>query len=334
MSKYLKFPVRPIEIDQNTNVKDMLGAMGDTAFQARSLSKAAAIWRLMLKDKVTIFMGLSGAMVPAGMRKVITFLIENHMIDCLVSTGANLFHDAHESRGFCHWKGDHNSNDLDLKKEKVDRIYDVLASDKEFCNTDKFIAAFASTLDKTRPYTTREFLYLLGEKLSKGCKDDGILTSAYRNKVPIYCPAIGDSSIGISLVVDHPRGKIIFDTIKDVEEMAKLVLAAKNTGVIYLGGGTPKNFIQQTEVTAPFMGRKTPGHKYAIQVTCDSPQWGGLSGCTFEEAQSWGKISKNARMVTVYCDTTIALPLMVTALAQDEGHVIKNRKRPRMPFFN
>src|SRR3989338_4836567 len=282
MSKFLKNPVSPFEIDHNLKLKDILEAMGRTAFQGRCLSSAFKIWKRMLKTDTTIFLGLSGAMVPAGMRKIIKYLIESRLIDCLVSTGANLFHDAHETRGHFHWQTDACANDLKLRKERLDRIYDVLGSDREFCETDRFIATFASTLDKTRAYTTREFLYLLGERLSKVAKEDGILTSAYRRKVPIYCPAIGDSSIGISLVVDHPQGKVLFDRIKDVEEMGKLVLSSKSTGVIYLGGGTPKNFIQQTEVTAPFMGRRVGGHKYAIQITCDSPQWGGLSGCTLD----------------------------------------------------
>lgn len=334
MSRFLKKPVRPLEVDADSNVKDILDAMGDTAFQARTLSMAARVWGEMLRDRTTIFLGLSGAMVPAGMRRVIRFLIENRLIDCLVSTGANLFHDAHETLGKFHWQGCANAKDLELKRERIDRIYDVLASDREFCDTDKFIARFASTLDKTMAYTTREFLFLLGERLSKVSKEDGILTSAYKARIPIYCPAIGDSSIGIALVVDHPKAKLLFDTLKDVEEMARLVIGAKATGVIYLGGGTPKNFIQQTEVTAPFMGKRVPGHKYAIQVTCDSPQWGGLSGCTFEEAQSWGKIARNAHKVTVYCDTTIALPLIVTALAQDDSHIIRKRKLPKIPFFN
>lgn len=334
MNKYFKRPVRPVEIDPGMNVADLLEAMAGTAFQAKNLASAADIWRKMLEGETTIFFGLSGAMVPAGMRAVMRYLIEKRMIDCLVSTGANLFHDAHETLGNLHWQGSSAVDDVELRKHRVNRIYDVYACEKEFNRTDTYIASFASTLRKGRSYTTREFLHLLGGHLASDAKNEGILTAAYRAKVPIYCPAIGDSSIGISLLVDHHDAKVLFDTIGDVEEMAHIVLDARATGVIYVGGGTPKNFIQQTEVTAPYLGRATGGHTYAVQITCDSPQWGGLSGCTFEEGQSWGKISKDALKVTVYSDATIALPMIVTAVAGRAASAIRKRKLPTMRVFD
>jgi len=333
MSKYLKKATRPFEIDPRMNVADLVEAMEGTAFQAKNLATAADIWKRMLKGETTVFLGLSGAMVPAGMRPVIRYLIEKRMIDCLVSTGANLFHDAHETLGNFHWQGSSTVDDMDLKRHRVNRIYDVFACEEEFNRTDKYIASFASTLSKTRPYTTREFLYLLGGALASDAKAGGMLTAAHKAKVPVYCPAIGDSSIAISLLVDHHDAKIVFDAVADIEEMARIVMDAKATGVIYVGGGTPKNFIQQTEVTAPFLGRATGGHAYAIQITCDSPQWGGLSGCTFEEGQSWGKISEGAFKVTVYSDATIAFPVIVTAVAQRAASIIKKRRLPSMRVF-
>ena len=132
----------------------------------------------------------------------------------------------------------------------------------------------------------------------------------------MYCPAIGDSSIGIGLAIKPEEDNFIFDVIGDVKETALIAANANKTGVIYIGGGTPKNFIQQTSVTAAVMGKDVSGHEYAVQITTDAPHWGGLSGCTFEEAQSWGKIAKKAKMVTVHCDSTIALPIIVTALAK------------------
>lgn len=329
-SKFLKTPVIPVKIDENSTVADILTAMGSTAFQARNLATAVDVWGNMLRGKVTIFLGLAGAMVPAGMRKVITYLIENRLIDCLVSTGANLFHDMHESLGKYHFQGNPHIDDSLLYSEGVDRIYDVFASEQDFRSLDDFITLFAEGLDLSRPYTTREFLYLLGKKISEHASEDGIVTSAYKAGVPIYCPAIGDSSIGIALAARTGGKKLVFDIIGDIQETALLSLKSEETGVIYIGGGTPKNFIQQMEVTSLLWDKNVSGHEYAIQITADAPHWGGLSGCTFEEAKSWGKIGKNARMVTVYCDSTIALPLIVTAVVQKYKDIIGKRTVPDM----
>ena len=315
MTSFLREKVSPPVIDDRPSVGTLIRRMGKTGFQARNLSLCVEIWKDMLKDEVTIFLGLAGAMIPVGMRKVMVYLLENRLIDCLVSTGANLFHDIHETLGRFHYQGHHRVDDTLLREEGIDRIYDIFASDREFTFTDRYIHDFAVTLD-SRPYTTREFFYLLGERLCREGKEEGILTAAYRAGVPVYCPAIGDSSIGIALALRDDT--FVFDTVKDVRETAQIVMESKKTGVIYIGGGTPKNFIQQTEVTAGLLSRRpSEGHEYAIQITTDSPQWGGLSGCTFEEAQSWGKVSKKAKQVTLYCDASIAFPFVVAALSEE-----------------
>jgi deoxyhypusine synthase len=305
--------------------------MKSISFQGRNLAAAFDIWRRALADGATVFLGLAGAMVPAGMRGIISYLLEKRLIDCLVSTGANLFHDCHESLGMAHYIGSPHVDDTVLLDAGVDRIYDTFASEAEFRKTDRFIADVAGRLEK-RPYTTREFLRALGRCLHQLGGPRGILSSAFKAGVPVYCPAIGDSSIGIAIAsgLSPAAEGFLFDVVKDVQETAQMVIKAKKTAVIYVGGGTPKNFIQQTEVTASVMGHSVPGHEYAVQFTCDSPQWGGLSGCTFEEAQSWGKISQQARQVTVHCDATIALPIVVSALAEVSAH--RRRKRPSLSF--
>ena len=301
------------------SVARVLEKMESISFQGRSLGTALRVWREMLEDETTILLGLSGAMVPAGLRNVLSFLIENRFIDCLVSTGANLFHDCHETLGRSHFKGDPNFDDVTLFEHRIDKIYDTFASEEEFRDTDRYIANFAKGLDPNRSYTTREFLNRLGKRLADEGIRDGILTAASRAQIPIYCPAIGDSSIGIALttLTSKTDERFTFDVIGDVEELTNIVVNSRRTGVIYIGGGTPKNFIQQTEVAASVLGRDVTGHDYAIQIIVDAPYWGGLSGCTFEEAQSWGKISVSAKKVTVYCDATIALPLLSTALAEE-----------------
>jgi deoxyhypusine synthase len=328
---YLKEPVEPFQVDSNAAISDILRRMGKISFQGRNFSMAYQIWETMLQDEITIFMGLAGAMVPAGMRNILVYVIEHRLIDCLVSTGANLFHDIHETLGRHHWLGHPLADDKKLKDAGIDRIYDTFASEEEFFIADRFIADFGKTLSATHPYSTKEFLFLLGKHLSGFKKEEGILTSAASNDVPIFCPALGDSSIGIalSMLAEKEGLHIQFDPIEDVSASARMVMNSNKTGVIYIGGGTPKNFIQQTEVTAHYLGGDVAGHTYAVQFTADAPHWGGLSGCTFEEAQSWGKIQKKAQVVSVHIDATIALPLIVSALSQ-KPDLFTNRNLPKV----
>jgi deoxyhypusine synthase len=332
LKDFLSKPTTPFQIDKSSNVASLLSNMKNISFQGRTLAQAFAVWKNMLREDTLIFLGLSGAMVPAGMREIIVYLIKNRLIDCLVSTGANLFHDAHESLGNYHYIGSHHVNDTELYEKKVDRIYDTYANENEFRRLEQMIDDWAhQNLDLARAYTTREFFYLWGEYLNGIKEADGIITSAYEAGVPIYCPSIADSSYGIALAERFKRdGKVVFfDVIGDVEETALLAAEAPQTGVIYLGGGVPKNFIQQAEVTAIIhLGFDSPGHKFAIQITTDAPHWGGLSGCTFSEAESWGKINEEALTATCYCDVTIALPIIATGLAQDAEEMAQNRNKP------
>jgi deoxyhypusine synthase len=326
----LSTPTVPLEIDGRKNVAALLEKMQGISFQGRSLATAYQIWRRMLGDRVMIMMGMSGAMVPAGMRRLVVYLIKNRLIDCLVSTGANFFHDMHETIGRFHFQCSPAVDDVQLQEHLIDRMYDTLADEEEFREEDAWLGRFAASLDSSRPYTTREFLNLAGKEISKRASEDGIVTAAYKAGVPLYCPAIGDSSIGIG-IAEHrfiKKNNFTFDVIGDVLETARLAGESPASGVVYFGGGTPKNFVQQSEVTATFMRQAGSGHKYAMQVVTDAPHWGGLSGCTFEEAQSWGKIAHDAHMVTVHCDSTIAMPILVTALSEHKD-LIRKRKRPK-----
>ena len=326
----LSQPTRPFAIDEDTTASSVLEKMSGTAFQGRQLGRAFDVWKQMLADpECTILMGLSGAMVPAGMRRLVAYMIENRLIDALTSTGANFFHDIHESKGFYHYQGSAEMDDEHLGEHMVDRMYDVLADEVRFREHDLWIGSFAARLDQSRPYTTREFLYLLGQEVGRDCKEHGIITTAAKCGVPLFCPAIGDSSIGIGVAESRHRGenRLMFDMMGDVLEITNLVADSKATGVIYFGGGTPKNYVQQTEVVAILMNRAKSGHRYGVQVVTDAPHWGGLSGCTFEESQSWGKLTKGAQMVNCHCDSTIAMPLLLTALSEQTA-LIKNRKPP------
>ncbi len=325
----LSHPTRPFSVGSDASVASVLERMEGTAFQGRQLSAAFRVWKRMLADRCSILMGMSGAMVPAGMRRLVVYMIQNRLIDCLVSTGANFFHDIHETLGYYHYQGSPAIDDVVLAENLVDRMYDVLADEAKFREHDVWIGRFAASLDQSRPYTTREFLYLLGCELAKHAKEDGIVSAAAKAGVPLFCPAVGDSSIGIGIAENRYRGgnRLMFDVIGDVLEITSIVAESPDTGVIYFGGGTPKNFVQQTEVVAIIMNTGKTGHKYAMQVVTDAPHWGGLSGCTFEEAQSWGKIAKDAEMVNCHCDSTIAMPILVSGLAQ-QTDLIRNRWKP------
>lgn len=301
---------------------DLLVGLEGCSFQGRRLARAAKIWTEALDEDISVWFGLAGAMIPAGMRKVVTALMEKGLIDIVVSTGANLYHDFFETVGECHYIGSPHVDDEKLRAVKVDRIYDTYADEDRFFQVDRRIAKWAVETLENRPYTTREFMKLLGEEAGRRSKgEEGILSTAARLGIPVFCPAVGDSSIGIAL--SEMERKVQFDVIGDVEETALLAME-KTSMVIYVGGGSPKNFIQQTEITNIVHGRPVEGHRYAIQFVVDAPQFGGLSGCTFEEAVSWGKIAVDAKSVTVLCDATIALPLVAAAvISRREG-----RKRP------
>ena len=331
----LSNPTCPFPVDGAASASAVLEKMAGTGFQGRQLGRAYQVWKKMLMDpECTILMGMSGAMVPAGMRRVVRFMIENRLIDSLTSTGANFFHDIHETKGFFHYQGSASMNDSNLAEHMVDRMYDVLADEVRFREHDLWIGSFAASLDQSRPYTTREFLYLLGQEIGKDAAEDGIVSAAAKCGVPLFCPAIADSSIGIGIAQSRHRGenRLLFDMMGDVLEITNTVADSPATGVIYFGGGTPKNYVQQTEVVAMLLNHDKDGHRYGVQVVTDAPHWGGLSGCTFEESQSWGKLAKDAQMVNCHCDSTIAMPLIVQALAEDT-EVIEARKK-RAPTYD
>src|ERR687887_489793 len=194
-SRFLQTPVEPFAVEPRLTADQVLARMERISFQGRNLATALHVWQKMLQDDVTIFLGMAGALSAGGLRLIVAHLVTNRYVDCLVSTGANLYHDLHETRGRHHYIGSPRENDTLLQAEHIDRVYDTYANEKEFIDNDEWIAEFVLTLER-RPYTSREFLYQLGGHLWKTTRRDGILTAAYRAGVPIFSPAIADSSIG------------------------------------------------------------------------------------------------------------------------------------------
>jgi deoxyhypusine synthase len=310
---------------KDRGVADLVNDMGSMGFQGGQLGQSLRVWMRMLDEEATIFLGLAGAMVPAGLGEFISYLIRERMIDCLVSTGANLFHDLCEGLGIVHYRGTSCADDAYLNECKIDRIYDVFVSEVELHKSDVYISEFVKKIGTDRRYSSRELMYMLGE----GLPETTILGAAHKAGVPIFVPALGDSSIGIGMVMAYREGhRVMVDQIKDVDEITQIVERSPKTGVVYIGGGVPKNFIQQTEVIAELIGIYTGGHRYAIQYTTDAPHWGGLSGCTFEEAVSWGKVAREASKVQVFSDATVTVPIVVQAL-KDSGH-----RRKRYPVYD
>lgn len=329
-SRFLRVPVAPFTVEAGLGADAVLARMERVSFQGRSLGTARRIWEKMLAGDFTIFLGLAGALSAGGMRMIVAHLIEHRFVDCLVSTGANLYHDLHETRGRHHFIGSPHANDDDLQAERIDRVYDTYASEDEFCDNDDWIATFVLTLER-RPYTSREFLFKLGEHLWKTTGQDGILTAAYRAGLPIFCPAIADSSIGMGLSQarhqDPAAGHI--DVVGDIIESANMVIRHPATASVVLGGGTPKNFINQATVQAEFYDDRVKGHRYAVQVVTDVPHFGGASGASLEEARSWGKVAADVEQVTVHADATIALPLLACALETSARDILASRKPSR-----
>lgn len=333
-AKYLTKPTQPLNVDRDRSVPGLLEKMEHISFQGRNLAVAHQIWLQMLAENALVIMGMSGALVPAGMRRLVSYLIKNRYIDVLVCTGANLYHDLHETLGRHHYIGDPGISDGELQDQMVDRIYDTFASEEEFREANEWIGGFAAQLDNTHPYSTREFLHLLGRELSEIATEDGILTSAYKSRVPIFCPAITDSAFGVSIAISRIEKKnpFQFDALQDVVELGQVVSKVRSTGVVFFGGGTTKTCVQQSESTASALTGQTRGHKFAVQVTTESPHYGSYSGADFDQAQSFGRLAKNARAVTVRCDATIAMPMLVTSLSQTASKALRTRKRVQFIF--
>src|SRR6266581_1287012 len=328
-SRFLQTPIEPFVVEAGLTADQIVARMERISFQGRNLATAHRVWQKMLEDDVTIFLGMAGALSAGGLRLIVAHLIQHRYIDCLVSTGANLYHDLHETRGQRHYIGSPQADDAALAEDRIDRVYDTYASEEEFIANDNWIADFAATL-QTRPYTTREFLYQLGRHLWETTQQDGILTAAYRANVPIFCPAIADSSIGMGLSQARQKkaGTGHIDIIGDIVESANVVIRRPRTASIVLGGGTPKNFINQASVQAEFYSDEVGGHRYALQIVTDTPHFGGASGSSLEEAQSWGKLATVSAKVSVQADATIALPILVSALANTAPPILARRKAP------
>jgi deoxyhypusine synthase len=315
---YLQIKVEHIDITKH-NVIPMIDAMGKMAFQARNLYRACRIFDMMQKDKDTIiFLTLAGSLISAGLKKVVTTLIENNMIDAIVSTGANIVdQDFFEGLGFFHYQGSPFVDDNELRELMIDRIYDTYIDEEDLRICDETVANICELLDK-RPYSSREFIMNMGKYLDDHSdytesREDSIVYQAYKKGVPIFCPAFSDSSAGFGFIHHqfHAKGaKVTIDSAADFLELTKIKIDNKESGIFMIGGGVPKNFVQDIVVASEILEQDAPMHKYAVQITVADERDGGLSGSTLKEASSWGKVETTYEQM-VYAEATIAMPLIV-----------------------
>lgn len=328
----LSEPIQQIDLEKVKNVADLIDQYAHASIQARNLGLAAQVFERMLTDeeRPTILLGLAGPLIAAGLRKVIRDLVHYNLVDVIVSTGAILYQDYYAAKGGVHSMGTPEADDTQLRELLIDRIYDTYVDEEKFQEFDTSIARFADTLEP-RNYSSREFIQRLSETIDD---ENSILVTARKKGVPVFCPAINDSSIGIGLTEHYyvakknGRPKITIDSIRDNYELTQIVVQSNRTSAFYVAGGVPKNYINDSVVMSYIFGRDTGGHKYAIQVTADAPHWGGLSGSTLSEARSWGKVNKKANFAMAFVEPSAALPLLTAHALQKKLYL----NRPRLRF--
>ena len=336
-----KFPrLLPEPIRKGMKVADLI----DTAFKAYNGGRLAEACRLftgkMIAGDGVVGMSLTGALTPAGLgRSAIVPLLKAGFVDWIISTGANLYHDLHYGLGMHLYAGSPFLNDVDLRRDGIIRIYDVLFDYDVLLDTDAFVRQVIQGAEFQRTMGSDEFHWLLGKyvaarELKLGIKETSVLSAAYRFGVPVFTSSPGDSSIGMNVAAMSLRdSKLLIDVNRDVNQTAGIVYHAKSTGhtssVFILGGGSPKNFMLQTEPQIQeVMGIQEKGHDYFLQCTDARPDTGGLSGATPAEAVSWGKVDpdKLPDSVVCYTDSTIALPLLTAYVTAR----VKPRKLKRL----
>jgi deoxyhypusine synthase len=316
-----EFYLNPQKTVEHIDIKSfnsipILEAMGKTAFQARNLYRASEIVNMMVSDNGTsTILTLAGSLISAGMKSAIVEMMRANMIDAIVSTGANIVdQDFLEALGFKHYQGTQFVDDNELRELMIDRIYDTYIDEDDLRVCDMTVAEIMNSLEP-RAYSSRELIQEMGRWLVDNNQGaDSIIRTAYEKGIPIFVPAFSDCSAGFGLVHHqfNAKGPVVsVDSAKDFLEITKLKIKAKDTGILMLGGGVPKNFTQDIVVAAEVLGYDVPMHKYAVQITVADERDGGLSGSTLKEASSWGKVETTYEQM-VFSEVTIAFPLLAS----------------------
>ena len=330
---FLEKPVEHIDITSFDSRK-IIESMGKMSFTSRDTARASDIFNEMLSDKnCTTFLTLAGSTSAAGCMKIYSDMIKYNMIDVIVATGASIIDmDFFEALGFRHYQGSQFQDDTQLRENYIDRIYDTYIDEEELQACDKAICNIADSLEP-RPYTSREFIKEIGKYLKTNAKKKGsLIETAYDNNVPIFCPAFTDSSAGFGLVMHqekNPKKYITIDSVREFRELTEIKIKSKSSGLLMIGGGVPKNFVQDTVVCAELLGKKTDMHKYAVQITVADTRDGACSSSTLKEASSWGKVDVSKEQM-VFAEATSILPL----IASDAYHRKHWKERQPKKFSN
>ena len=328
---FLKDPVEHIDIT-TFDTRKIISSMQKMSFVSRETGNAANIYNEMLKDKdCTIFLTLAGSTSAAGCMNIYRDMVKYNMVDAVVATGASIIDmDFFEALGFKHYRGSQFQDDNELRENYIDRIYDTYIDEDELQICDKIICDIADSL-KPKSYTSREFINEIGKYLKKNAKKkDSLIETAYNNNVPIFCPAFTDSSAGFGLVIHqekNPNNHITIDSIREFRELTEIKVRSNKSGLFMIGGGVPKNFIQDTVICAELLGKEVDMHKYAIQITVADSRDGACSSSTLKEASSWGKVDTTKEQL-IFAEATSVLPL----IASDAYHKGEWKKRERKNF--
>ena len=325
---FLNKEVQHIDITSFDSRK-IISSMEKMSFVSRETANAANIFNQMIRDEdCTIFLTLAGSTSAAGCMHIYRDMIKYNMVDAIVATGASIIDmDFFEALGFKHYQGSQFEDDKELRKNYIDRIYDTYIDEDELQMCDKIIGEIADSL-KPKSYTSREFICEIGKYLKANAKKkNSLIETAYENEVPIFCPAFTDSSAGFGLVMHqerNPKNHITIDSIREFRELTEIKIKSKTSGLFMIGGGVPKNFIQDTVICAELLGKNVDMHKYAVQITVADSRDGACSSSTLKEASSWGKVDITKEQM-VFAEATSVLPL----IASDVYHRgdWKNRRR-------
>ena len=328
---FLEKPVEHVDITTFDSRK-IIESMGKMSFTSRDAAKASGIFNEMLSDKnCTIFLTIAGSTSAAGCMKIYSDMIKYNMVDVIVATGASIIDmDFFEALGFRHYQGSQFQDDTLLRENYIDRIYDTYIDEEQLKTCDKTICNIADSLEP-KPYTSREFIKEIGKYLKNNAKKKGsLIETAYDNNVPIFCPAFTDSSAGFGLVIHqekNPKQCITIDSIREFRELTEIKIKSKSSGLFMIGGGVPKNFVQDTVVCAELLGKNVDMHKYAVQITVADTRDGACSSSTLKEASSWGKVDTSKEQM-VFAEATSVLPL----IASDAYHRKYWKERQRKNF--
>ncbi len=312
--------------------RKIIDGMRKMSFTSRDTARAADIYNEMLADKdCSIFLTLAGSTSAGGCMNLYSDLVKNNMVDAIVATGASIIDmDFFEALGFKHYQGSQFEDDTKLRNNYIDRIYDTYIDEEELQACDQTICDIANKLEP-KSYTSREFIDELGKFLKSNSKKKGsLIEAAYDNGVPIFCPAFTDSSAGFGLVMhqeQNPNKHITIDSVREFRELTEIKLKSKQSGLLMIGGGVPKNFIQDTVVCAELLGKKVEMHKYAVQITVADARDGACSSSTLKEASSWGKVDITKEQM-VFAEATSVMPL----IASDAYHRENWKKREKRNF--